>query len=246
MSRLACLHGFTGRPGAWASALRDVPPGVEILTPTLHGHDGQASPPTRFTDEVDRLAEELRRVATNGWHLAGYSLGARLALGLLVRHRGLFASATLIGVHPGLSTEDERSQRQAADEALAQRLETEGLERFVDFWQNIPLFHSQQALPPAVRQSQRAARLEHSAAGLASSLRCLSLGAMPDFNPQLPALDLPVQLLVGELDIKFHRLAKGMVRTLPQATLGVVPSAGHNLLLEAPRAVATALHRVLR
>ncbi len=246
MTRLVCLHGFTADPGAWDAVLAALPGDVEAVCPPIAGHHpDQPLTATRFEDEVDRLAALLPR-AGDPCHLAGYSLGGRLALGLLARHRRLFASATLIGTHPGLGDEAERRDRAAADDALARRLERDGLEAFVDHWQDLSLFATQRALPPEVLAAQRARRLQHRPEGLAHALRTLSLGRMPNYRSYLPALDLPVHLMAGERDLKFRRLAEAMAAALPRATLEIVPAAGHNLLLEAPRAVAVAISRLAR
>ena len=67
------------------------------------------------------------------------------------------------------------------------------------------------------------------------------LAQMPDYRPQLAGLSLPVRLLVGEDDEKFRRLAAEMASLLPRATVTTVAAAGHNLILEAPQAVAAAI-----
>ncbi len=243
MKRLVCLHGFTGGPGAWDAALSALPRNIDVVCPLIVGHD-PTIPLTgdSFEHEVDRLASALLR-SRGPFHLAGYSLGGRLALGLLMRHRELFASALLIGAHPGLGSDGERRGRAAADVALARRLVREGVERFVDFWQSLPLFRTQQALPPEVLEAQRRRRLAHSPQGLAHALRVLSLGRMPAYQPHLPTLDLPVHLMAGERDSKFRRLTVEMAKALPRATIEVVPAVGHNLILEAPSVLASAMLR---
>ncbi len=241
MKRLICLHGFTGAPESWDAVLERLPAEVEAICPPIVGHHPDI-PLTggSFEDEVDRLAGTLPR-SGGPYHLAGYSLGGRLALGLLVRHRQLFSSATLVGVHPGLGRHSERSERAAADDALARRLEQGGVEAFVDRWQSLPLFASQRALPPEILETQRRTRLRHSTAGLAHALRVLSLGRMSDYRRELPVVGLPVRLMAGACDRKFRRLAETMASSLPRAEVEIVPAAGHNLMLEAPEAVAAAL-----
>ncbi len=243
MKRLVCLHGFTGTPESWDAALAHLPPAIEAICPPIVGHD-PAIPLTGavFEDEVDRLAGTLPR-AGGPFHLAGYSLGGRLALGLLVRHRQRFASATLIGVHPGSGEESDRRERAAADDQLARRIEAEGVERFVGYWQGLPLFRTQCALPSEILEAQRSQRLRHGREGLAHALQVLSLGRMPDYRGELPLLHLPVHLMAGERDEKFRRLAGAMTSSLPQGSVEVVPGAGHNLILEAGPVVAAAILR---
>jgi 2-succinyl-6-hydroxy-2,4-cyclohexadiene-1-carboxylate synthase len=237
VSGLLLLHGFTGSPRSWQRAFAG-----DALIPPLTGHDGTAGDPRvhDFLDEVDRVAE-IARGAGAGFRVAGYSLGARVALGLLVRHPDLFTGAMLIGVHPGLASADERAERVAADEKWCRLLEGEGLPPFVRAWQDQPLFASQAALPAELLAEQEAERLRHDPRGLVHSLRCLGLGRMPNFRLTLHSIELPVTLLVGALDTKFVALARDVSERLPQGRFIEVANAGHNLLLERPDAVGQLL-----
>lgn len=243
LPRVVCLYGFSGAPESWDDVVAEV--AADVDRPHVVGHDpGDAIDSRTFEDEVDRLARRYRERGWSGLHLAGYSQGGRLALGLLVRHRELFAAATLIGVSPGLESEAARRARRAADEELARRLEDEGLEGFLEHWEALPLFASQRRLPAARLAAQRALRRRHRPEALARALRVLGLGKMPSYWPELPRIDVPVQLLAGALDAKFADLARRMAALLPRATVEIVPEAGHNLPLEVPRRVAEAIRRL--
>lgn len=239
---LLFLHGFTGSERSWAS-IAELESANAVLTPALSGHDGRSGAPgvRTFEDEVDRLAALVRATGARDVHVAGYSLGARVALGLLVRHRELFASAALIGGHPGLVLDRERALRVESDEEWCRLIEREGLPAFVRAWQKQPLFATQARLPSEVLAQQESDRLRHDPAGLIHALRCLGLGRMPNFRPALSTLDLPVKLLVGGLDTKFRALAHAMAHVMPHATVIEVADAGHNLLLERPAAVRRAI-----
>lgn len=253
MSALVFLHGFVGHADSWQPVLQLLSPNQRTLLPLLLGHQRapqpltldseQLDPATSFQREVARLAELIAAAQLTDVHLVGYSLGARLALGLLTQHPKLFARATLIGVNPGLSHDDiaGRAERIATDEAWAQLLLTQGLAAFLQKWQAQPLFASQARLPTLVLQQQQSARQHHYPQGLALALRALGLGHMPDFWPLLPQVRQPVQLVVGALDDKFVSLAKKAQTVLPSASLHVVPDVGHNAVLEAPAAVAALL-----
>lgn len=245
------LHGFTGSPASWDAVIAQVsadPRGARrMLCPAITGHEGALSgprqswpaQPQRFEDEVDRLAALLPRGTL---HLVGYSLGARLALGLLVRHRVRFETATLIGAHPGLEDAVERAARAEADDSLATRIEEAGVAAFVHEWEALPLWDTQRGLSPARLSAQRAERLAHDGPRLAHALRTLSLGRMPSWNAALRTLDLPVTLVSGHADSKFRALADAMGAALPNANVVVLGAAGaplgHNLPLEAPEELA--------
>lgn len=240
MTTLA-LHGFTGSARSWDFLGPRV--GPPLLTPTLVGHAGSDASDSlsSFEAEVTRLAQLLP--AAGAAHVLGYSLGARLALGIALHAPERVARLTLVSGHPGLGSEAERSARRAADAAWIEILETRGLEAFVDAWQAQPLWASQAQLPPDVRRRKREERLSHRAAGLAHSLRVVGLAEMPDYTERLRELRIPVCLVAGESDTKFRALAERMAEQVTQAELALVPGAGHDLLLERPEAIAELVSR---
>lgn len=222
--RYLLLHGFTGTPDSFAAL---APAGS--VSPVLGGHLGT---PVQggYWDEVERLAALGRDCEA----LLGYSLGGRLALGILARYPERFRSAVIVSAHPGLVTEAERAERRAGDARFVQVLLEQGLEAFVERWQALPLWASQRELSEGVRHAQREQRLRHTAQGLAESLTRHGLGEMPDLRGDLARVTCPVRLLAGELDPKFVELSRELSRIIPRAVLDVVPGAGHNLLLERP------------
>lgn len=245
MDGLLCLHGFTGRGSVWRQVVMQGPCASDrpVWCPDLLGHGPRARGHrvASFEAAVDRLAGGLAR---RGWKrtlVVGYSLGARLGLGLLARHPRRCAGAVLIGVRAGLEKADARRERRAQDAALAQLVRGEGVAAFVRRWQMLPLFASQQHLSPALRARHHRRRASHTAEGLARALEVLGLGNMPDYHPVLGGIESPVRLLVGALDNGFVDVAKNLARRLPRARLTVVPASGHDLVLEAPSAVAAAI-----
>jgi len=244
---MVLLHGFTGAPVSWDRVVELLPSScTPVLRPALPGHDGRVPPPlppgaAPFAAEVDRLAAELRAAGTAGAHLAGYSLGARVALGLLVRHPDLWSRATLIGAHPGLRDEAARERRAEEDGEWSALLRRRGAAAFVREWEARPLFASQARLPAPARAAQAAVRRAHHPEGLAAALERLGLAGMPDWRPFLGGVGVPVTLVVGELDEAFLGLAEEMLPRFPAALLVVLPGVGHNPLLEDPVALAAVL-----
>jgi 2-succinyl-6-hydroxy-2,4-cyclohexadiene-1-carboxylate synthase len=225
------LHGFTGSQASFARLA--VPPSA--VAPTLGGHlDEPAS--AGFWAEVERLAAHASAAtqAPAATHLFGYSLGGRLALGLLARYPERFERAVVVSAHPGLPTEGQRRQRREQDGRLARLLRERGLVEFVSAWEDLPLWHTQEALPEASRAAKRRERLAHTAEGLARSLDSVGLGQMPDLRPQLARVSTPVDFLAGAEDTPFVALAEELRRIMPRARLSVAAGAGHDLLLERP------------
>lgn len=241
------LHGFTGAPASWSEVLGELSDAdaahLPVHVPALVGHDGTPGPEgvETFDDELDRLAAGIRAAASSPVELVGYSMGGRVALGLLVRHPDLFRSATLIGASPGLADPEERRARRERDETWARLLEREGLPTFVAAWEALPMFASQARLPAPARERQRAIRMAHDPRGLARSLRATGLAAMPDYGPDLARIRVPVSLVVGERDAKFRALADAMAARIPRAAVRTIPGAGHNVVLERPAEIARLL-----
>lgn len=242
MRPLVLLHGFLGAPAAWDGVLDALRYQGPVLAPALSGHAG-APVVASFQAEVDRLAAAIEDAGLRDAHLVGYSLGGRLATGLLATHPERFSRATLLSAHPGLRTEPERQARRASDGAWANRLAREGLDPFLDAWEAQALFDSQAALPEPARAAWRRLRAAHDPASVAVGLGPLSLGEMPDYTSRLAGLAAPVTVLTGALDLKFLALAPALCALFPRSARHSIPGAGHNLPLEAPSAVAEALHR---
>ncbi|MBN1609739.1 MAG: alpha/beta fold hydrolase [Polyangiaceae bacterium] len=238
---LLFLHGFTGTPRCYRELLSRLP-GVVALVPALRGHAGhdEPGPPEPFEQEVARLAECVRTEVAERVHLVGYSLGARLGLGLVLRRPDLIASATLVGLQPGLPSRAARERRARQDDEWVRLLEQRGIEAFVAAWERQPLFASQAMLAAEVREAQRTERLSHHPGGLAWALRSLGTARMPSYWNELPRVRTPVHLMAGQLDAKFTQLGSRAACTL-RCRMTVVQGAGHNLVLERPDAVASAI-----
>jgi 2-succinyl-6-hydroxy-2,4-cyclohexadiene-1-carboxylate synthase len=241
------LHGFAGSPASWDQVVAGLPARARVLRPVLVGHAGPPTPdtPASFAAEVERLAKLIGAADARGAHLVGYSLGGRLALGLVARDPDLAARVTVIGAHPGLAEDaPEREERARADERWAQLLEREGSASFAAAWAAQPLFATQEALPEPIRAAQAAQRAGHDAHGLAHAMRALSLARMPDLRPALQRPGMPhLTFMAGLRDDKFATLAAETAARLPhgRAHVCIVPGAGHNLLLERPAEVAIQL-----
>jgi 2-succinyl-6-hydroxy-2,4-cyclohexadiene-1-carboxylate synthase len=225
------LHGFTGSPadlvGLAATGLHGCSP--EILAPALGGHLAEPAS-SNFDAEVERLAA-LARGATK---LFGYSLGGRLALGLVARYPDRFERAVVVSAHPGLRSESDRARRRVRDQRWIRLLRERGTSVFVAAWEQQALWRTQRSLPAWIRAEKHRARGLHDAEGLARSLESVGLGQMPDLRPQLARSRCVVDFVAGSEDKKFLALAEELQLLIPSARLGVAEHAGHNVVLERP------------
>jgi 2-succinyl-6-hydroxy-2,4-cyclohexadiene-1-carboxylate synthase len=237
---LVLLHGFLGAPAAWDAVLRAMPNRGPATCPWLPGH----GPPTPLPADFDAAAQAIADALPEGVILAGYSLGARLALAATLRRPGRARATLLIGGHVGLGDHAERAARAALDARRAAELRGGNLAAFVSAWEALPLFASQRALPAVLQAGQRAARLAHDPQALAWAFEVAGLAQMPDLRAAVAMAQHALQFMTGALDARFGALAASLARA-PWVTHSIVPGAGHNLLLEAPQAVAAGLTRLM-
>lgn len=238
---LLLIHGFTGSTEAWGEEILDaLAARHRVLAVDLVGHGGSSRPhdPGRYTlDEVlGDLLELLDAAGVERARWVGYSMGGRVALGGAVLHPERVGGLVLESASPGLATEEERAERREADEALARRLEDEGIETFVERWMALPLFRTQRSLPAETRARERERRFRNDPRALAACLRGLGTGRQPSFWDRLGEVRAPTLLLAGGEDEKFTRLARAMGKAIPEARVHVVRGAGHTVHLEAPEA----------
>jgi 2-succinyl-6-hydroxy-2,4-cyclohexadiene-1-carboxylate synthase len=235
---LLLLHGFTGSAATWSPHTARFAPRFRTIASDLIGHGRSDSPrdPARYRMErcVADLLALLDALDVERASVLGYSMGGRVALHLAAAAPERVPTLVLESSSPGIADAAERRARVAADEALAESVERDGLAAFVEHWERLPLFASQAALPDVTRARLRAQRLQNDVRGLANSLRGMGAGRQEPLWEQLPTLDIPALLIAGELDAKYCAIVRRMAAALPAARTVIVPNAGHAVHLEQP------------
>lgn len=232
---LVLLHGFTQTGRSWAGVIAALGERYRAFAPDLPGHGDAAE---RRPATIGACTAYLNALPHERFHLAGYSMGGRIALQAALAHPGKVERLTLISASPGIADPAERAERRAADDALAQRIEAIGVRAFADEWRAQPLFAD---MPRGVAEIAHQERLCQTPAGLAAALRGMGTGVMEPAWERLAELAMPVTLVAGERDAKFVAIAARMAEAIPGARLEVIPTAGHAVHLEAPSEVAAVL-----
>ena len=234
--RIVLVHGFTQNRDCWGPLLDDLLTDHEVCRIDAPGHG-------RSSTFHAGLRTGARLIADQGGRATylGYSMGARFLLHLALANPELVERLVLIGGTAGIDDPVERAQRKEQDEAMAQRLEREGVGPFVDAWLAQPLFAG---LGEDVQF--REARAEGTVEGLAESLRQAGTGAQDPLWDRLHRLDMPVLVTAGELDTKFTALAHRLAASIgDNATVAIIPGAGHAAHLERPAEFIAALRSFL-
>lgn len=230
--RLVLVHGFTQTGRCWGTVGAALAEGHEVVRVDAPGHGRSAD----VRADLPATAELLAALGPATY--LGYSMGGRMCLETALRHPEAVEALVLVSATAGIDTEEERAARRTSDEALATRLESEGVDAFLDHWLSHPLFAG---LPPEGRLDDE--RRANTSAGLASSLRLAGAGTQSPSWDRLATLDMPLLVVAGADDAKFTALAHRLVDSIgANATLAVLPGVGHTTHLEAPDAfLATVL-----
>ena len=242
---LILLHGFAQSSASWDAVARKLAAtGRPIYALDLVGHGESERPADACAYALDAQGEALlsfaRMVADREGArpaVLGYSMGGRVTLAALRRDPRAFAAVVLEAAGFGPATQAERDAATERDAACAARLRADGLEAFMDFWEQLPLFATQRALPADVRQRQRDQRLANDAEALARTFEGSGAHTLPDQEASLAtiralvAYGVPVRYVAGALDDKYGATAD-LVASQTQAVCHRVPAAGHNVHLE--------------
>lgn len=238
---VAALHGFslTGEQfGPLGSR------SVQLHAPDLPGHGGTRVDPVDVSTTISVLGEWLQSF-DEPVPLVGYSQGGRIALLLALEYPDLVDRLVLASTSPGISSKADRAVRRAQDGALADRIESIGLDAFLDEWLEGSITGTGHASED-MRRADRACRNENTAAGLASALRGLGQGGQPFVGNRLGELQMPVLTISGERDTKYTLLAAEIAASVPGGLHLSIREAGHNVILDAPEELARVIADFVR
>ena len=240
---LVLLHGFPLDPRAWQEVAEFTALNRLTVRPALrdfgHSHEFADADSPAFTvellaDDVHALLTELKLLPCV---LGGLSMGGYVALAFARKYAADLRGLALVDTKAAADTPEARQGR----EEMIALVRREGTPAVVA--QMLPKMTGP-GVTPAARERLRRIMLDQSADGIA--LACMAMRDRPDFTGDLPKLNVPTAVVVGEQDaITPPELARSMADALPDCKLTVVPNAGHMAPLEQPFAAAVALKGLL-
>lgn len=218
--RVVLVPGFTQTASSWSGA-------AEVIRETCEVHALDVPPPSTFAGTADALGGAGGRAI-----YAGYSMGGRLCLRLAIDRPDLVHALVLVSASPGIADRRNRAARADADEVLAERVERDGVDRFLSHWLAQPMFATVPTDAPGLDDRRRLTP-EY----LAACLRLLGAGVMEPMWNDLPKLTMPVLLVTGALDDKYTEVARRMLERMRPGVTHVQLDGGHALPLEQPEAL---------
>ena len=241
------LHGFMGDRTEFELAIADISKQFYCVAINLPAH-GEIDVIKQMTDQIadqddyytiqstaNLVIKFLDFLRIEQCFLVGYSMGGRLALYLTIYFPQYFHKVVLESASAGLRTAAEKSNRLAKDQKLATELEHlkhHDFRLFLENWYQQSIFASLRSHPDFPQMLEK--RLNNSPAQLAKSLRNLSIGMQPSLWEKLSENEVPLLLLVGELDLKFVQVNQQMQQLCKLSQLQIVPNCGHNIHFENP------------
>jgi 2-succinyl-6-hydroxy-2,4-cyclohexadiene-1-carboxylate synthase len=226
MKTLILLHGFLGTPDDFSTWTKSFPK-TRVLPLHLSPNLTHAS--------LKKLAEnifvQLQHAGIIQAHFAGYSLGGRVLLELYKLHPEVFESLTLMSSSLGIHEPQEKPPRLKKDQDWAKLLASNP-QLFLQKWYEQELFSQFKQMPGFEK------RLEIRKKNLTPNHAKLLVDASPAANPDhydlVSQIQVPVLVLVGELDVKYRNLWSNLIAKLPGFKLKIIANTGHVVHLENP------------
>jgi pimeloyl-ACP methyl ester carboxylesterase len=221
---LALLCGLLCDEDIWRDVIAALATAVDIRVFSFPG----------FSSIAD-MAEHVLQAVQGPFAVAGHSMGGRVALEIVRRSSGRVTGIALLntGVHPPAAHEP------AARGRLVKLARDAGMTALAAEWLP-PMLNNAATVRPEI-QTRLVAMVERgSPESFAAQIRALLTRS--DASPVLAMLHIPTLLLSATGDTWSPPAQhEAMRRLCPQATLAIVPEAGHMLPIEQTVAVAAAL-----
>lgn len=246
--RVLLLHGG---PGLLATYLDPVVEELDGWTVATLQQRGSAPSTTAGPFDVGTaVSDVVATVDALGWerpHLLGHSYGGLLALLTALRTPGRWAGLLLVDSlgavgDGGYAAFDAEMMARVLPERRAR------LDEMDDLPMTLELFDESMALVwPSYFADPRTSPPYHPITGSLEAYAGIlpaALEELPRVAAQLPGLDVPVGLLVGEGSPMPRSAADDIADRVPEAWVESVPGAGHFPWLERPGCVRAALDRL--
>ncbi len=204
--------------------------GRENRAHTQRAHEKCAHAKQAITNHTHEDHAQTKRA-----YVIGYSMGGRIALRLLQTSSDLLASVVLESCNLGCATEIERKEAAQRNQGWVDRIQRDGMESFVDYWETLPMFATQKEL--GWDKLLHVSRAANNPTSMVLCLQGSGKQAMPLTEVTLEAvraqrqIGLPMLYIYGDKDAKSAAVAATLES---EGVLVSAIPAGHNVHLEAP------------
>jgi 3-oxoadipate enol-lactonase len=238
VTALVLIHAFPLSGAMWEHerrSLRDA--AAPIIAPSLPGFGGTAVPrgDASVDDYADSVIAAMDAAKIERAAVAGISMGGYVAFAMWRRYRERIERLFLADTRAEADTNEARDKRLR----LAELIREHGIETLLKTppqWLRKGSPHWDPLLKMIRGQAPE---------GIAQG--SIAMAHRPDSRPDLPTIDVPTAVVVGEEDsITPLEMSQAMNDAIPGSTLSIIPGAGHIANIEAPTAFDAALRAWLQ
>jgi pimeloyl-ACP methyl ester carboxylesterase len=224
---LILTHGYSSTSEMWRGQIEALSKHHKLVLWDMRGHGQSDYPldPNAYSETltVADIAALLDEIGAESAIVGGLSLGGYMSLAFYRAHPERVRALLIIDTGPGFKKDDAREvwNKRALD--TAERFEREGL---------------------AVLQSasrERSMVSHRDASGLARAARGMLTQRDARVIEVLPEIKVPSLIVVGADDAPFLAASDYMAAKIPGAKKVVIPSAGHAVNIDQPRAFIDAV-----
>ncbi len=234
---LVWSHELAGNYESWDAQVSYFARRYQVITYNNRGYppsDVPAGDQHYSQDQiVDDLYKLLQHLGISQAYVGGLSMGGGVTVAFGLAHPEMAKALIVAGAGTG-STDPQRFAQEG--QALAQRLEREGIQRWANEYAEGPTRVQFKRKDPKGWERFRAGLLAHSAQGKAFIVRNVQAK-----RPSLFALEavlrqfqVPTLIIAGDEDEPCIEPAVFLKRTMPRSGLVFFPQSGHTVNLEEP------------
>ena len=243
------LHGFTECAKDWMPIASSLDKKFNYYLIDLIGHGKSDSPNENYYYYIESIVNQLKEIIISLSNrkivLAGYSMGGRISLNFALNNPSLLRGLILESSTWGINEKHLRKDRILQDEKLAEFIDNNPIDKFIDYWMNIDLFNTQRRFSNEMLSQIKKRKLENNKTGLANTLRFSGTGIMKPLYNNIEDISVKTLLISGELDSKFTDINAEMVKLFTNAEHKIIKNAGHNTHLEEPHRFIEVINKFL-
>jgi pimeloyl-ACP methyl ester carboxylesterase len=233
------IHEFAGDHRSWGPQVRHFAPHFRCITYAARGY-----PPSDVPTDASSYSQQhavadalavLDDLSITRAHVVGLSMGGFCALHLALQRPDRVRTLVAASIGYGAEPSRENAFREEC-ERTALALLNDGTAEVARWYSVGPTRIQLREKDPAAWAEFASQLSEHSAVGSALTMRGVqgSRQSLYQLAEDLRQLTVPVLLMVGDQDEPALDPTRMLERTIPSATLAVVPGTGHMINLEEP------------
>jgi 2-succinyl-6-hydroxy-2,4-cyclohexadiene-1-carboxylate synthase len=245
------LHGFMGQAGTFRIIMESLADSFRCIAFDLPGHGAslfggidRLNHLQGMEDTANLILEDLDALGISRFNLYGYSMGGRTGQHIALASPGRIDRLILESASFGIADTGKRAERFQSDQSLMADINTpDDFRAFLTNWYHLPLFRTLPGTPHL--QSLIEEKTKHSVAEYHRALSILSVGGHAFLAGQLASCPVPIYYFCGDQDEAYLQTARQIKRFLPEMSVRIFKNASHNIHVQYPQEIVSAIREIL-